>query len=241
MEHSEHVDHLRHETEALAKAAAAAGVEAAVPSCPDWTVAQLLTHIGIFDAWVRSIVEQRATEAPKRMHRSDVPQDDRVIPWYLEQARALADTLAGADPTVPVYTFVGTQPVGWWSRRRANETSVHRYDAQLAAGMPAPIDADLAADGIDEYLTTFVPFFAEQALTVGSTLHFHCTDVEGEWLVTRDDAGIHVTREHAKGDVAVRGPASSLVLYIWGRVPRSELEVFGDESLLDMLRAGSTV
>ena len=49
-------------------------------------------------------------------------------------------------------------------------------------------------------------------------MHVHSTDADGEWLVDFDN-GLAVTREHAKGDVAVRGPASDLMLVLYGRVP----------------------
>ena len=33
------------------------------------------------------------------------------------------------------------------------------------------------------------------------------------------DGKVVVTHEHGKGDVAVRGPASELFLFLWGRLP----------------------
>ena len=61
-----------------------------------------------------------------------------------------------------------------------------------------------------------------------ATIHFHCTDADGEWLITRVGDDVVVTREHAKGDVAARGSASDLALFLWGRVGADQLEVFGD-------------
>ncbi len=54
------------------------------------------------------------------------------------------------------------------------------------------------------------------------TIHLHCTDGEGEWLITRAGDDVVVTREHAKGDVAARGTASDLLLFLWGRVPATD-------------------
>jgi predicted lipid carrier protein YhbT len=73
------------------------------------------------------------------------------------------------------------------------------------------------------------------------TVHLHCTDVAGEWLFTRRNGEITVTAEHAKGDVAARGTASDLLLFLWGRVPASELEIFGDAELLARFSAGMRV
>ena len=114
---------------------------------------------------------------------------------------------------------------------------MHRVDAESAAGTPTPLDAELAVDGIDEFLTVFLPRLADNFGDVGdATVHVHCTDVEGEWLVARRDGEITVTAEHAKGDVAARGSASDLALFLWGRVPADALEVFGDADLLARFR-----
>ena len=45
-------------------------------------------------------------------------------------------------------------------------------------------------------------------------------------LVTR----LSLLDEHAKGDVAVRGSALALLLYLWGRNPQG-LEIFGEPDL----------
>jgi len=119
----------------------------------------------------------------------------------------------------------------------AHETSIHRWDAESATGEQAAVDAALAVDGIDEFLTVFLPRLADNFGEVGdATVHLHCTDVEGEWLVARRDGELTVTAEHAKGDVAARGSASDLLLFLWGRVPADALEVFGDGDLLARFR-----
>ena len=66
----------------------------------------------------------------------------------------------------------------------------------------------------------------------GETIHLHCTDGDGEWLVRLGADGVAVTNEHAKGDVAARGTASDLMLLVWGRIPPERVDVFGDAALL---------
>ena len=79
----------------------------------------------------------------------------------------------------------------------------------------------------------FLPRLSDNFGEVGdATVHLHCTDAEGEWLVANRDGEVTVTQEHAKGDVAARGTASDLLLFLWGRVPADALEVFGDADLL---------
>jgi uncharacterized protein (TIGR03083 family) len=243
VETDQYLTALARESKALAEAAAAAGPSAAVPSCPGWTVSDLLVHCASGDYWARSIIEQKTTERVPTELPEDPPTGDALAPWFLAGAHALIDALSAADPSTPVWTFSpADRTARFWFRRRAHETSIHRYDAQLAAGMMAEvIDAPLAADGVDEFLTFFVPRWGKDAVGTGETLHFHCTDVDGEWLLVGSEDGVTVTREHAKGDVAARGSASDLMLFVWGRVPASQVEAFGDEDLLHRFAAAINV
>jgi uncharacterized protein (TIGR03083 family) len=158
---------------------------------------------------------------------------------FATAADRLADTLAEAGPDEPVWNWSVNQPkvAAFWPRRMAQETAVHRYDAQAAAGTVAPIDTALAVDGIDELLDVFLTaratWLPETAVLTGS-LHFHCTDAEGEWLVRINDGVVDVVRDHAKGDAAVRGSASDLLLFGWNRIDAAStgLETFGDEAVL---------
>jgi predicted lipid carrier protein YhbT len=112
----------------------------------------------------------------------------------------------------------------------AFETLVHRWDAQTAVGGAEPFSAELAADGLDEHLAN-LPYFREVPRGDGETLHVHCTDADGEWLLTRTRDGLAVAREHAKADVALRGGASDLFLVVLGRQPTDTVEVFGADAL----------
>jgi uncharacterized protein (TIGR03083 family) len=149
----------------------------------------------------------------------------------------LADALATAGPDLALWSWTPDATSGFWARRQAHETAIHRYDAQLATGRTEPIEHALAVDGIDEFFA-LIPFWpwADRVRGAGETLHFHCTDGDGEWLARLGSEGLVVTREHAKGDVAARGSASDLLLFLYGRVPPDALEVFGDASLLTRWR-----
>jgi predicted lipid carrier protein YhbT len=131
------------------------------------------------------------------------------------------------------------QTVGFWRRRVALETLVHRWDAELGAGVEiVPTDPVLAADTIDEYLDVFLGLqrVLNTAPGAGETAHVHCTDTDGEWFIEFPAPGERVVRrEHAKGDVAFRGPAEGLMLYLWGRLPAGEagVEIVGDTALAD--------
>ena len=119
----------------------------------------------------------------------------------------------------------------------AHETTIHRWDAQSATTQDM-IDIDIAIDGIDERLANlaaslnFGPVSPDVLKGEGESAHLHATDGDGEWLIRFAADGMEITREHAKGDVAVRGPASDLLLYAVGRRGLDGLEIFGDETVL---------
>ena len=118
----------------------------------------------------------------------------------------------------------------------AHEAAVHRWDAESAFGEPEPISPRLAADGIDEWFDVHLRSDIVEPEVTGDasgTIHVHGTDTEGEWWASLSDRTLELERVHRKGDVAVRGPASDLLLVLWGRRPPSTVEVLGDTAVLD--------
>jgi uncharacterized protein (TIGR03083 family) len=203
-----------------------------VPSCPDWSAADLVYHVGdVYWSW-RAVVEGRRTESASGEFASR-PQDDGLLAWAAEEAQLLAHVLANTDPHTPVPTWAPQKDVAFVQRRMAQETAVHRVDAELAAGFRRPIPPDLAADGVDEFLAFFLPDEPEALAGPGESVHLHATDSGDEWLVTVRDGAVTTEREHAKGDVAVRAPVSDLLMLLWRRVPSGDVEVLGDGTALD--------
>jgi uncharacterized protein (TIGR03083 family) len=117
-----------------------------------------------------------------------------------------------------------------------HELGVHRWDAEAAVGEARPIPTDVAEDGIDELLQEFLP--AADVSGVGGTIHLHATDGDGEWFI-ETAGGLRWTRAHEKGDVAVRGDSSDLLLLLWGRVGADAVEVLGDDTVLARWRAAT--
>lgn len=240
MEATEYLDVLRDRSTALL-ASARTDLEAPVPSCPGWTVALLVSHIGRVWGWAATIVRTGAgadfPALPEGLGGAE------LIGWSEEQVRQLLDALAAADPESSCWTFGPPQSARFWFRRQALETVVHCWDAQEAFGHPDPIDPDLASDGVDEFLAVMLPGRIQRQPDAwsGQSLHLHRTDGDGEWMV-RLGPGAAVSTEQAHGgaDVALRGPASSLYLWCLSRVPSSDLEVFGDRALADRWTAEIT-
>jgi uncharacterized protein (TIGR03083 family) len=228
--------HLRGAGEAMADVAAG-NLSVPVPTCPEFDLGGLLAHTGYVLRWISACAESGELA---RRPPGDPPDDPEV--WHRDGlARALA-VLGSVDPDAPCWSWGSDQHCRFWIRRAAQELAVHSWDASNAVGVARPIDPALAADGIDELFGEFV---ARRGLAAefggeGQTMHLHATDTEGdaagEWLVRLGADAFDVTHEHAKADVAARGTASDLLLFLWGRVDPSALEVFGDAALLDRWR-----
>lgn len=228
-----------------------------IPSCPGWNMTDLVLHLGGVHRHVARIIREKQRE-PAPISREDLgwlgleqphlrwlmtgqaPRDEplphNVLAWFERGAAELERVFRETDADEPVWTWSPDRRVGFWLRTQAIEVAVHRWDAQLAHGIAEPIDAELATDGIEhtfEYMLPARRKRAEAPSGSGEAYHFHRTDGPGEWMVRFHADRVEVTREHGKGDVAVRGTASDLLLWLWGRVPGARIEVFGDAGMLD--------
>lgn len=256
MEPSRHLEILQTEADRLATIDPSM-LGAAVPSLEDWDVERVVRHVGKIHEWVLGMLRlepgQGMADAPAPV---GLPKGPDCLPAYRAVADELIAHLEGDDPARPCLNFAGAGDVAWWMRRQAQEVSVHRVDAMdavQAAGGPAPepISADAAADGIDEWARFFLAVRWGQRFgelpegLAGHTVHIHGTDDPApsdgaEWLLRFGADGIAVEATHAKGDVALRGPANDLLLALWRRRPLGTLDVVGDaavaERLLDVAR-----
>jgi len=220
-----------------------------VPTCPEWTLRQLVTHVGRAHRWAAAIVTTRAAEPIPFREVPDgrLPGDPAErSAWLRDGAARLAAAVTAAASTAgdggPVWTHLGPGPASYWARRMAHETAVHRADGQLAVGTRPVIDPVIAADGIAEWLgfLTGAPEDEQRehaaALPEGKIIHFHVTDedAEGEWLIRGGPDGVTVTAGHGKGDMALRGPASAVLLVLLRRLPPDDpdVQIVGDGSLL---------
>jgi uncharacterized protein (TIGR03083 family) len=239
-------------------AAASRDLGAPIPSCPGWTETTLIAHLTHLYAGRSRLVRARAQQnilhsyedlglpaAYREWFSAQLsPSGPGALPapppglldLFLSTAATLEAALGDAEPSARVWTWhAADQTAGFWLRRMALETAVHRWDAQLAHGEPSPIEAALACDGVDETFDVLLPrrrLAQGVRQGAGESYHFHRTDGQGEWLVRFAPDGVVVTREHARGDVAVRGTAGDLLLFLWHRLPAERLEIFGDATLL---------
>jgi uncharacterized protein (TIGR03083 family) len=237
-----HIDALRTEGEQLAAAAAASDPDGAVPSCPEWTVRDLIRHTGAVHRWASGFVADGRTEpSPGGLEEvvGSWPADDELVGWLAQGCTDLVTALAAAPDDLQCWTFLAApSPRAMWARRQAHETAVHRVDAQLAAG--APITActpAFAADGIDELLVLFVPRRTSKLRAdPPASLAVRCTDVDASWLLHMDPDGVTAMRTTSGGDpgpaCAVSGTAGDLYLALWNRAGAQDLTVEGDRAVL---------
>ncbi len=230
MEHSEFLDSLRHRTSAFQSDIAAAGWGAPVPSCPGWTASDLCWHLTeVLFFWGTVVAERRQDlQGFERLQRPDDPQ---LLTLFAQQARFVIDALSGATPDEAIWTWTADRSVGFAGRRMAHETAMHACDAAITAGREPSMDPRLASDGIDEFLTHFITRVLADAEPVGGSVHIHCGDVPGEWTLQPPSSPgslYAMTREHAKGDCALRGPAADLLFVLWRRTGPETIDIVGD-------------
>ncbi|MFI5529562.1 maleylpyruvate isomerase family mycothiol-dependent enzyme [Kitasatospora sp. NPDC051853] len=228
MNRSDYASALRHHAERMAIATANADLTTRVPSCPDWTLGDLLFHTGTVHRFWTAIADGTLTDPEAWTGAADAPEDDAELPgWLAAGAEACAAAVEVLDPEEPRWSWSTRRDAGFIQRRLAHETAVHTWDALNALGRDEAIERELAADGVEEFLS-ICRHPAPPAGFPADGLHLHATDGPGEWtLRVAGDGTWQLLTEHAKGAVAVRGTASELLLFLWQRRTPADLEVFG--------------
>lgn len=210
-------------------------LDLAVPSCPGWTVRDLIVHLGGVHRWAATFL----ADGPESTSRfapieDDAPAGAAVTAWYRDRLDDLVAELGRHDADQPARAFTGRATAGFWMRRQAHETAVHRWDAENASNAALPVESLLAGDGIEEWAEVFAGRFLARGPglpdeLVGRAVHLHGTDRErAEWTLTLERDSVAVARGHTKADAALRGSTSDLYLALWRRVPLADLDVLGD-------------
>ncbi|NES15648.1 MULTISPECIES: maleylpyruvate isomerase family mycothiol-dependent enzyme [Micromonospora] len=237
---------LRTEGPAFAAAVAEAPPQTPVLSCPGWTVSDLAHHLTRVYMWARTVVTAGTATRPERQD-PEPPAGLTAAQWYRREYDQLMALFEGLDVETPAWNFA-PQPkkAGFWPRRMAHETAVHRWDAQLAIGAGEPIEAKLAADGVSEVLDTWLP--AGRRIESGQwhgVVQLTATDAAQDWYLRLRGEGMALLdtatildhdEHHARAQVS--GTASDLLLALMGRISFDALGVAGDRRLLSGLRVG---
>ncbi|AQZ61971.1 unnamed protein product [[Actinomadura] parvosata subsp. kistnae] len=218
---------------------------APVPTCPEWTLADLVDHVGGTQRMVTMLVGEQLAE-PSKAFAAYVPaptDSSQWRAWLTDGAAEARQAFASVTDDTPVWDPSGAAAgVPFWSRRLFGEVCVHRADAAAALGLPYELAPELAVAALEDWLGTLTsrgywenrPGFADAMRGNGQTLHFHATDAPGEWVARREPDMVVLEHGHTKADVAVRGPATDLLLVISRRRPLDAtptLDVQGDRAL----------
>ncbi|MGI5501171.1 maleylpyruvate isomerase family mycothiol-dependent enzyme [Lentzea sp. CA-135723] len=214
--------------------AAAPDLDASVPTCPGWTLFDLVAHLGNGRRkWAGIVVDGPTDFQPEE------PSREGLLEWMAESARLLVAALEKAGPDRECW--------GWWgdsqtpltvaaaARRQVHEIAVHTYDAQLSAGAPRPVPAEIAVDGVDEFLmtcfSTSTPFPWEPAVAE------YYVDEGRSWRITVSEAGARIGEAQGGADATARGAAHDFLMSLYGRGGLEPLRLEGDVRVFDQFVA----
>jgi uncharacterized protein (TIGR03083 family) len=230
---------------ALREAAATAGLDAKVPTCPAWTVTKLVTHQGMVHRWaaanLRGDTGHRTADST-----AEAAAAPELLAWYSDGLAALADTVRATPDDAKAMVFLNDAPPPrrFWARRQAHETTIHAVDAVSAVHGRWPrasdvgfVDPVLAADGIDELLTGFITRGKGKLHSAEPYTVLVKTEDTGHTWTLRISDGPIVTTPGGTGrtDVLFSGTAVQLYLSLWNRA--DEITTGGRSDVVDQWRS----
>ncbi|HEV2889448.1 MAG TPA: maleylpyruvate isomerase family mycothiol-dependent enzyme [Frankiaceae bacterium] len=202
------------------------GLDATVPTCPGWTVRDAVSHTAqVYEHKLACI----ALGGPKPEPWPPAWPDRDPLDWYADAHARLVATLTTTDPAAPSHTWwPDDQTAGFWVRRMAQETAVHRADVESAFGDVTPIDAELAVDGVDEVLTMML---ADDWSDLPQPDLNGTASVETggrRWHVAMTTDDVAVAESDGPAEATVSGEPSDVLLWLWGRAPDGAVRIDGD-------------
>lgn len=214
---------------------------AAIPWSDRWTVATVARHVAGTHHVVADIIRGRPDADFGLFAGLQTPPKDspEFVDWSRSGTASLLEQLSGAPADEECWSwFEPGRRVGWWARRMAHEAVVHRSDTDAAQGRELSVAADVAADGIDEYLDVFVAASrATNDAPAGPTISFECSDRGDRWWLDLSVRGERVlSREPRDASAGITGAAEQLLFFVWGRLSKTGatgVEVSGDVRGLD--------
>jgi len=230
----------------LGRAAASCALDEPVPTCPEWSVRDLVAHICGVHRWATSFVSKGKPEpdpAEEAAYFAPVP-DHELLAHYHAGLDNLVTALSDADPGLQCWTFLpAPSPLLFWARRQAHETAIHCADAEAAARWPSQFSSELSLDGIDELLHCF---FGRSRGTLVSdppvTLAVEPTGSRRGWSIRIEPDRRVVTDGVGVADCRVSGPATDLYLLLWNRrALGGPIVVEGDTRVLEHWREGGRI
>ena len=228
-------------------AAAQRGLDVSVPSCPGWTVRDVVIHTGNLHRQKVTVLKEGLTDSD--FNRAEPVGD--LLDWFSEGYGLLLNALRSVDPAIGMWSwYQPDQTAGFWYRRMAHETLIHRVDAELAHGAVTNVDPVLAEDGIDEALVVFISGYPAWATPEPGTATIRLSTPTRHWSlraatfsgttrsgrVISNMPAVILEPDVDKWDCEISGLSAALDLWLWGRGPLSDLEVIGNPEHAEMLR-----
>jgi uncharacterized protein (TIGR03083 family) len=228
------------------------GLSLPVPTCPGWTMADLVRHVG--EVYLHKTLAMRLGDFPGEQDWPSGLEDEPPLELLDRTYAGLRHELTTRAPDAPAPSWYRPQPtVAFWMRRMAQETVIHRLDAELAAQAAtgqavSPVPADVAADGVDEVLIRFLGYGStvwvdEFAALTGPRLETEGGDdtvlVEtggATWTVRPRPDHVEVTTgTGGQVHAVVSGDPEPLLRWLWGR-GQEGARCTGDGAWADYLR-----
>src|SRR5690349_20977123 len=241
--HERYVAEFAAETSRLAGIASGLDPARKVSTCPEWTVRDLVTHVGRGHRSATTVVEERLA-GPPPLSTADAPDDPAAwTGWLTAGAQRLTAAIRDAGPDEPVWTWQSDRTAGFWLRRILHDELVHRFDVEFTAGGPGGVAADLAADGVSDMLETVATLSRYTSRPTGfialagggQALQFAATDYSAVWTAERTPDGVTWRAGAGAADVTVRAPGRELLLLLNRRLDPGHdgIVVTGDRALLE--------
>lgn len=243
MESARLLDALAKDFARLREVATTADLARPVPSCPGWTIADLVRHVG--EVYLHKVECMRLGSHPEPWPPAGISAEEPVALLDRSYA-ALSAEFSSRAPGDAAFTWYGPdQTVGFWIRRMAQETVIHRVDAETSAGVElTDIPDDLALDGIDEFLVAFVEYGSKTwpdeygdvlATTDGRSVRLETAGAS--WLVRPTPEAVEFRASDLDGASAVvSAKPPALLLWAWNRSGGETVTTSGDPELLTDLR-----
>lgn len=246
----QYADELLKQNILLAQVVAHADAERAVPTCPGWTISQLIRHVGRGHRWAAEIIHEGDVGLDPRQVRDGKPPQDRQgqVDWLISSAEVVVSAVSQVGLETPVATLVGQRPAQWWLCRRLHEATVHRADVAIACGVAYNLTAELAADGIDEWLELITtrtapqgmspPLAPEKRFEVRAGGHDRSAST---WHLQGTAEGVTRTDAQPPADVTLDGPAVDVLLALVRRkyLAETDAELHGDVRLWEAWLTGT--
>jgi uncharacterized protein (TIGR03083 family) len=218
---------------AALRSALSGALDERVPGCPDWTGRDLVAHLGEVQRFWAQVVAAGKPDGPP--DDSDVPEREPsgdLLDWSERSTGTLLAALRDSGPDRPVWSWWGPTTAARVARHQVQEAGVHAWDAEDTVGRAGPLEpAELAADGVDEFLTVEVPGSGRWPHPP-AVVALSATDVPGDgWRIVLTGSGGTVERGPAAGNAVLGGTAGELILALYGRRPMDSLSVTGDQEV----------